>query len=414
MIYSKNKTFTGTDTLVFIVFPKTKPILLGSLTTLSYSLYRHKTHVPLLGRITTGGCTRGTRVVAGTMIFTLINQHWVNELKDNVKCLEDYDHVKADELPICDLMIISANESGSSVAGFIYGLDFTEEAGVISVEDLMIENTFKFVARDIDLFYENDSNNIEGQKSKKINSISTYYDNNYDNNYDDGNDEVVDVRKVQSGLVREGYLKTVTGSYDNETINAVKDFQRDHGLLPTGYMNMLSRNILLNESKSKKINKKREKIYIRNNNNEIVDFIEYGDFIEIYEEDNEKIEVSNGYIKKDEVYEDKNLILISNFNETYGYIDFTKLAQGCFKITVDSEEDVNVDITCISYFEDNNFEVTKYKTLASNKKLVTSNIFAEAVIYNEKHNAIPKKLEVIVKIKDKYNKYLFDNIKDRN
>lgn len=403
MIYSKNRTFTGTDTLVFIVFPQTKPILLGSLTTLSYSLYRHKTHVPLLGRITTGGCTRGTRVVAGTMIFTLINQHWVNELKDNVKCLEDYDHVKADELPICDLMIISANESGSSVAGFIYGLDFTEEAGVISVEDLMIENTFKFVARDIDLFTENDFNNVELERKYRINSISSYESNSYD-------DEIIDVKKIQDALVREGYLKSVTGVYDNETLNAVKDFQRNHALLPTGYMNLLSRNMLLNENKNNKINKRKEKIYIRNKDDEIVDFIEYCDFIEICGEDDEKIEVSNGYVRKDEVYGDKDIILTSNFSETYGNIDFTKLAQGYFKITIDSDEDINVNITCISYFKDDEIEVKRYKELLNNKKTLTSNVFADSIIYNEKYNAIPNKLEVIVKIKDKFNKYIFVNI----
>ena len=74
--------------------------------------------------------------------------------------------------------------------------------------------------------YTNPNESITLTPAESIISMFEHTDDNgtlyipewpYDNNYDDGNDEVLDVRKVQSGLVREGYLKTVTGSYDNET-----------------------------------------------------------------------------------------------------------------------------------------------------------------------------------------------------
>ena len=61
------KTFTGMDALAFMMLPEAKPILLGSLTTLSHSVYREKKPVPLLGRINTGGYTRGMRSIAGTI-----------------------------------------------------------------------------------------------------------------------------------------------------------------------------------------------------------------------------------------------------------------------------------------------------------------------------------------------------------
>ena len=71
------KTFSGSDAVAFLIFPQSKPILLGSLSTISHSVYREKKPVPLLGKINTGGYTRGMRSIAGTMVFTLVNQHLV-------------------------------------------------------------------------------------------------------------------------------------------------------------------------------------------------------------------------------------------------------------------------------------------------------------------------------------------------
>lgn len=148
------KSFSGTDTLVFILMPGSNPVVLGSITTVSYSAYRTKQPVINLGRTNINGITRGSRIFAGTMIFTLINQHWLNELleTDNLKWLAQYQEIKADELPLFDLMIVSANEYGSYVSMFLYGVDITDEGQVISVEDLFTENTLSFVARDIKTF----------------------------------------------------------------------------------------------------------------------------------------------------------------------------------------------------------------------------------------------------------------------
>ena len=149
------KSFSGTDTLVFILLPGTRPVVLGSITTLSYSVYRTKQPVINLGRTNVNGVTRGSRIFAGSMIFTLINQHWLNELiyekeAEGPNWLSQYKELKADELPLFDLMVISANEYGSYVSMFLYGVDITDEGQVVSVEDLFTENTLSFVARDID------------------------------------------------------------------------------------------------------------------------------------------------------------------------------------------------------------------------------------------------------------------------
>ena len=153
--YKYNKTFSGTDTLAFILFPGCSPVCLGALTTISYSMYRNKKPVINIGRTNINGVTRGSRIFAGTMIFTLINQHWLREVLEHDALkgwLGQYNELKVDELPLFDIMIISANEYGSWCNMYIYGIDFTDEAQTVSVEDLFTENTFSFVARDISTF----------------------------------------------------------------------------------------------------------------------------------------------------------------------------------------------------------------------------------------------------------------------
>lgn len=146
------QSFSGTDTLAFIMMPGSSPVVIGSLTTISYSMYRNKKPVINIGRTNINGVTRGSRIFAGTMIFTLINQHWLKELQEQLDWLKGFDELKVDELPLFDIMIVSANEYGNVVSMYIYGIDFTDEAQTISVEDLFTENTFSFVARDISNF----------------------------------------------------------------------------------------------------------------------------------------------------------------------------------------------------------------------------------------------------------------------
>jgi len=146
------KSFSGTDTLAFIMMPGSSPVVIGSLTTISYSMYRNKKPVINIGRTNINGVTRGSRIFAGTMVFTLINQHWLKELQSQLDWLQGFKDLKVDELPLFDIMIVSANEYGNAVSMYIYGIDFTDEAQTISVEDLFTENVFSFVARDISNF----------------------------------------------------------------------------------------------------------------------------------------------------------------------------------------------------------------------------------------------------------------------
>lgn len=290
------KSFSGTDTLVFIMMPSSSPILLGSLTTISYSLYRTKQPVVNLGRTNINGVARGTRIYAGTMIFTLINQHWLNELLDttNLSWMKKFKELKADELPLFDLIVISANEYGNSVSMMLYGVDITDEAQVISVEDLFTENTLNFIARDIDTFKAhtivdsvrelnvnddfiaeslsiNDisviNNNISSYNAvraqeeplyqdKKKTALKAAEDKKQLSNYRELTYNPVntlygdDVAKIQRKLVNEQVLQPadVTHIYDKETEEAVKQYQSKKGLPITGVVDKDTFLSLLNSS----------------------------------------------------------------------------------------------------------------------------------------------------------------------
>ena len=210
------KSFSGTDTLVFILLPGTRPVVLGSITTLSYSVYRTKQPVINLGRTNVNGVTRGSRIFAGSMIFTLINQHWLNELiyereAEGPNWLSQYKELKADELPLFDLMVISANEYGSYVSMFLYGVDITDEGQVVSVEDLFTENTLSFVARDIQTF----------RAGKTTGPTEVYFSSSTKSSINEvkfANVYIVNEDEEQIRLADDNYIKEVVDKIKNNII----------------------------------------------------------------------------------------------------------------------------------------------------------------------------------------------------
>ena len=236
--YKYNQTFSGTDTIAFIIMPECTPICLGSLTTISYSILRNKKPVINIGRTNVNGFTRGSRICAGTMIFTLINQHWVREMQEmpQMSYLKEIPNLKADELPMFDIMIISANEYGSWCSMYIYGIDFSDEAQTISVEDLFTENVFQFVARDVSTFKKGET--LYNKSSKQntfadrmtdmiVTSEDTYIISGSGNTLDDiiNDNNTKEKEKInRDRIIRE--------NKDNEPNNITRDLY----LKPTGFI----------------------------------------------------------------------------------------------------------------------------------------------------------------------------------
>lgn len=128
--------------------------VLAECQTISISTFREKHAVRACGSVYPKGFTRGPRQIGGSLIFTVFNQHVLYEFLE--AHASDFDaHVgdtsaMLDQIPPVDISILFANEYGALSQMTIYGVEFTTEGQVMSIEDMLTENTVSFVARDMD------------------------------------------------------------------------------------------------------------------------------------------------------------------------------------------------------------------------------------------------------------------------
>lgn len=161
-------SFAGSDMLIYFVFPGAKPIYIGTASTLTYSTFREIRQVRTLGRTNVKGVTRGPRTIGGTIIFTVLEQHAVNDIMDVLKTVtpyKNYDKIKPDELPSFDIVISFANEYGQSASKIIYGVTLVDDNTTLSIEDIFTENTMTYIARDIDHMKNSKSGRLDYKAS---------------------------------------------------------------------------------------------------------------------------------------------------------------------------------------------------------------------------------------------------------
>lgn len=400
------KTFSGADSLAFMLLPDCKPILLGSLTTVSYSMYRDKKPVTLIGKINVSGYTRGMRVIAGTMIFTLINQHLTKDLVDQVSYLSEHGKIKADELPLFDVMVISSNEYGASTRMMIYGIDITDDAQVLSVEDMFTENTFNFVARDLDEFTAYKDTIVSSSVSRQ-NTVDAIMPYDFDiSNYETtrqfiySNIKNEELLSIQSELVRKGLLYKKTGVYDNDTLKAIKKVQIENGLNQTGMLDKTTYDLILSNEKDTRelITIKRSGgafVYSDISKTKVNGIVKHKEtFLANKEGDFYKISFydSDGYIEKSDVIYDIKYKLTCYSDPATIYIN-----DGIYDnvgFLLNSSIDMDLKVSAICKYEDNKKEVfSKYIQAQSyiNTNVILSD-FTDAYIYNIAHKSKPKEI----------------------
>lgn len=126
---------------------------LATVQTLSLSTHRDKSAVRSLGTVYPKSFTRGPREIAGSIIFTVFNEHVLYEFLEAHETDFDgnnFSSVLLDQLPPVDITISYANEYGSISRSHIYGIEFMNEGSTLSIEDILTENVVQFVARDYD------------------------------------------------------------------------------------------------------------------------------------------------------------------------------------------------------------------------------------------------------------------------
>ena len=155
-IKSSNLSFSGCDMVasVNIVLPNRQSIsrVIGSLQTITYSIHMDKSPIRSIGNVNAKDYVFGPRTIAGTLIFAVFNKHFLHSLLeelDQENFLQTH-HFLADEIPPFDITISFFNEYGVKARMALYGVRMVNEGQTMSINDIYTENTYQFVATDID------------------------------------------------------------------------------------------------------------------------------------------------------------------------------------------------------------------------------------------------------------------------
>lgn len=152
-----NMSFAGVDIQATMVLPRIGDetsssegdfIELGELQTISYSVHRENTPIRTLGHVNPRGFVKGARTIAGSLIFTVFNEYAFYRIKEFKKALLEKNYAPlADMLPPFDVVLSFFNEYGLAAKMKIYGITIVDEGQTMSVDDLITEQTYTYMAR---------------------------------------------------------------------------------------------------------------------------------------------------------------------------------------------------------------------------------------------------------------------------
>lgn len=169
--YGYFNSFSGADIIAYIHIPPqpltgdliqgpnsmTEPVvgILGNIQTISYSTFREVNPVRSLGKIYPDAYTRGPRTVAGTLVWTVLDQHVLAEAL-KYSYVDDYDPstILIDQIPPFNIIITFNNEYGDVATMGIYGIRMVNEGATFSIDDMITEQTNTYVASDIDMLHK--------------------------------------------------------------------------------------------------------------------------------------------------------------------------------------------------------------------------------------------------------------------
>ncbi len=126
---------------------------LANIQTLTFSIHREKFPVRSLGNTHAKGHTRGPRTIAGSIIFTVFNQEvlgqflGLSQVEVNAGQLLP---ITVDQIPPFHIVLLFASEYNYLSTMAIYNIDIINEGQVMSVEDLITENTCQYLATHIE------------------------------------------------------------------------------------------------------------------------------------------------------------------------------------------------------------------------------------------------------------------------
>lgn len=176
-----NETFSGCDIVATINLSyssynketgkmenKIYTEILGQLQTISYSVYMEKKPVRSIGNVNVKDYTIGPRTIAGSIVFSVFNKHFSQDLMKNLN--NSGSLYLVDEIPPFNIVISAANEYGCRSRSVIYGIRLLNEGQVMSINDVFTENTYQFFATDVE--YLTDEISYTRSKEERLYKIN--------------------------------------------------------------------------------------------------------------------------------------------------------------------------------------------------------------------------------------------------
>jgi hypothetical protein len=207
-----NVSFSGTDIVATMVLPPMGEaqssgtyLELGELQTVSYSIHRENSPIRTIGHSNVRGFIKGSRTIAGSLIFTVFNEYsWykIEEYKNYLSRSNGFFAPLADMLPPFDIVFTFFNEYGNASKMKIYGVTIVDEGQTMSVDDILTEQTYTFMARGIQpitkMINEKEMTklgDIEAQKAAQRNR----------NIFGDSTEEGLPITTIYSNFIEEIY-----------------------------------------------------------------------------------------------------------------------------------------------------------------------------------------------------------------
>lgn len=232
----KNVSYSGTDIVVTaqlcIGNTKSEFMTMGSLQTITYSVYDRMEPIHSLGNVNAKDYVHTHRYIAGSMVFAVFDQHWAKEFIEKY-CksagIAESEKILTDEIPPMNITISMGNEYGSSSRTALYGVRLFNEGMTMSVNDIYTEHTYQFVALNID-YLENvqlpsesrDPNfdlstlapkEIEDKKPQQTNESTDKKNEDNDNNKKDEDSSTEEDNRIKiNGLSSDDYINNAMES----------------------------------------------------------------------------------------------------------------------------------------------------------------------------------------------------------
>lgn len=232
----KNVSYSGTDIVVTaqlcIGNTKSEFMTMGSLQTITYSVYDRMEPIHSLGNVNAKDYVHTHRYIAGSMVFAVFDQHWAKEFIEKY-CksagIAESEKILTDEIPPMNITISMGNEYGSSSRTALYGVRLFNEGMTMSVNDIYTEHTYQFVALNIDYLenvqFPSESRNpnfdlstlapkeIEDQKPQQINESTDKKSEDNDNDKKDEDSSTEEDNRIKiNGLSSDDYINNAMES----------------------------------------------------------------------------------------------------------------------------------------------------------------------------------------------------------